>query len=317
MLNRGDTITLQRAADALDITRRHVRRLLKQLQAEGLEINERREGRVKHFTLDPASRTVNQTVDLQEQEVHALTVAALAAQSVLGRTPFENGLEMAVEKLLRATGPMMSFEPEWQDQVWHFDEGRTSNVDPEVFLEVVRAANRRETLSIDYFAASSQVRSENRPIDPLVVAQQGSTWLLAARCHRSQSVLDFALAGIRRVERTGEMFVSPSDFDPDTHFADRFHALKGDGDHCVVIEVAPDKAPYFDRKTYHRSQAILERHDDGRIRVAFEVSSLVDIAAFVRSWGDGVYVVEPEALASSIAREAQALAEAYDRRTSQ
>jgi len=247
MLNRGDTITLQRAADALDVTRRHVRRLLKALAEEGLEIHERREGRVKHFTLAPASRTVNQTVDLQEQEVHALTVAALAAQSVLGPTPFENGLETAVEKLLRATGPMMSFEPEWQDQVWHFDEGPTSTVDPEIFLEVLRAANRRETLAVDYFAASSQTRSEDRRIDPLVVAQQGSTWLLAAYCHASQAVLDFALAGLRRVERTGKMFVSPSNFDPEAHFSDRFHALKGNGDHRVVLDVAPDKAPYFDR----------------------------------------------------------------------
>jgi len=179
--------------------------------------------------------------------VHALTVAALAAQSVLGPTPFENGLETAVEKLLRATGPMMSFEPEWQDQVWHFDEGPTSTVDPEIFLEVLRAANRRETLTVDYFAASSQTRSEDRRIDPLVVAQQGSTWLLAAYCHASQAVLDFALAGLRRVERTGKMFVSPSNFDPEAHFSDRFHALKGNGDHRVVLDVAPDKAPYFDR----------------------------------------------------------------------
>lgn len=311
MLNRGERVTLDRASETLSVSRRQVRRLLKQLSNEGLRIQESFTDGVKHFRLDPHDRKVDTTITLSEDELEALTVATLAAQSVLGRTPFGGGIGNAVDTLLQHAGTLFSFEPDWQDEIWHFDEGPQSKIEPKTFLAIVRAANHNETLQVTYFTASTQHTSE-RKINPLCVAQQGNSWLVAAYCHQSQEIRDFSIAGMRSVEPTGTFFTRPEGFEPEAHFAGRFHALKGSERQEVVIDVEGDKAPYFQRKEYHPSQEIRELSDGDSLRISFEVASLDDIAAFIRSWGPGVRVVSPDSLAERIAEEARQMAKAYD-----
>jgi predicted DNA-binding transcriptional regulator YafY len=312
-LNGGREVTLDGLSGRLGVTRRHVRRLLSELEEEGRTLQERWKAGTKRFSLAPEDRSVPVgRVDLKERELQALTVAASAAQATLRPTPFDNQLQEAVQKLLRATGMTFSFEPEWQPEVWHFDASVSSNVDAEVFWTVIRAANECETLEVDYYSASTDRLSEDRAIDPLVIAEQGESWLVSAYCHESQEVLDFSLPGIRAAEPTGEYFTRPEDFDSEAHFQERFHALRGKGGHEVVLEVAKEKAEYFRRKTYHPSQQIEER-EGGGITVAFETSSLDDMAAFIRSWGPGVRVLAPETLAERIATEARQVADAYRR----
>jgi hypothetical protein len=106
-------------------------------------------------------------------------------------------------------------------------------------------------------------------------------------------VHDFSLAGIRDVEPTGEYFTRPNGFDPEDHFSGRFHALKGNEHHRVELEINADKAPYFRRKEYHGSQTIIENRDDCTLRVAFDVASLNDIAAFIRSWAPACALSRP------------------------
>ena len=310
LFNEGREVTLE-MSERLGVSRRHLRRLIKTLREEGLEINERWEGGVKHFTLDPSSRKVETPVDLEESELYALTVSAYAAQAMLRSTPLQEELRAAVETLLEATGPLYSFEPEWQQNIWHFDESETTPIESEIFLRVVRAANRCETLEIDYYSASSREMSRDRRVDPLVIAEQAGSWLLAAYCHEQQDILDFSLGGIGEAKSTGEGFRRPPDFDPEAHFEGRFHALEGEGGHEVAIEVETEKAPYFRRKTYHPSQSIRETRDDGSIVVEYEVSSLDDIAAFIRSWGPGIRVLKPESLVRRIAKEAASVHQAY------
>jgi predicted DNA-binding transcriptional regulator YafY len=144
-----------------------------------------------------------------------------------------------------------------------------------------------------------------------VVAEQGESWLLTAYCHERDAILDFSFAGISDAEPTGDFFQRPADFDPEGYFENRFQALRGDGNHVVKIEVESDKAPYFRRKTYHPTQSILDGGEDGSILVRFEVSSLDDIAAFIRSWGPGVWVHTPECLAERIEKEARSVYRGY------
>ncbi|WP_103027177.1 helix-turn-helix transcriptional regulator [Salinibacter altiplanensis] len=311
LLNEGREATLDELSGHLGVTRRHVRRLLKGLEEQGRPVQERWEDGTKRFSLAPEARSIPAgRVDLKESELQALTVAALAAQATLRPTPFDNQLQEAVQKLLQAGGMTLSFEPEWQPEVWHFDASVSGNVDAEVFWTVVKAANECETLAVDYYAASTGQRSSGRAIDPMVIAEQAGSWLVAAYCHESQEVLDFSLPGIRAAEPTGEYFTRPEGFDSEGHFEDRFYALRGDGSHEVVLRVEEEKAAYFRRKTYHPSQQVEDR-EEGGITVTFETSSLDDVAAFIRSWGPGVRVLAPDKLAERIAAEAREVAEAY------
>jgi predicted DNA-binding transcriptional regulator YafY len=311
LLNEGREATLDELSSLLGITRRHVRRLLNEVEEEGRSIQERWEGGMKRFSLAPEDRSVPAgQIDLTERELQALTVAASAAQATLRPTPFGNQLQEAVRKLLRASGMIFSFEPSWQPEIWHFDASVSSNVDPEVFWAVAKAANKCETLAVDYYSASTGKFSSGRRIDPLVIAEQGGSWLLAAYCHENQEVLDFSIPAIEAAEPTGEYFSRPEDFDPEVYFEERFHALRGEGEREVTLAVEEEKAEYFRRKTYHPSQVVEDR-EKGGITVTFETSSLDDVAAFVRSWGPGVKVVSPEELAERIAAEARQVAKSY------
>jgi predicted DNA-binding transcriptional regulator YafY len=310
-LNDGREGTLDELSALLDVTRRHVRRLLRTLNETGWTIEERWADGRKLFSLAAEDRAVPvQDIALQERELQALTVAASAARAVLQPTPFDNQLQTAVQKLLRVAGMTLSFEPEWQPEIWHFDTSVSSNVDADIFWAVVRAANACETLRIDYYSASSDHFSSGRRVDPLLIAEQGGSWLMPAYCHEQECVLDFALPGIRAAEATGRYFTRPVGFDPEAHFQDRFHALQGDTLQTVALEVPAAKAPYFRRKRYHPSQTI-EPREDGGLLVTFEVTSLKDVAAFVRSWGADVKVLRPPALAARIRSAAQEVLRMY------
>lgn len=311
LLNQGREMTLDEMKRRLDISRRQVRRLLSDIDEEGGGIRERWEDGEKYFSLDPQSRALqSRPIELTERELQALTVAASAAQATLHPTPFDNHLRGAVQKLLATAGPTYSFEPGFQEKVWHFDTGAASNIEPEIFWTVVQAASRQETVAIDYYSASSEAYSSGRKVDPLVIAEQAGSWLVAAYCHEKQRVLDFSLPAIDAADPTGANFSRPAEFDRLEHFGNRFSALKGEETKEVVLRVDAGKAEYFERKTYHPSQ-LEEEMDSGDLKVRFVVSNLDDIAAFVRSWGPNVRVLRPESLAERIESELAETLRAY------
>jgi predicted DNA-binding transcriptional regulator YafY len=131
---------------------------------------------------------------------------------------------------------------------------------------------------------------------------------------------DFSIAGMEQVKPcvsggVPDHFDRPEDFDPELYFRERFGATAGDGYHTVRLLVAPDRAPYFERKEYHPTQQIEEAPEDrldGRMVVSYEVAGLKDVRAWVRSWGPGVKVLAPLELASMVAEDAAATRAQYE-----
>ena len=241
----------------------------------------------------------------------ALTVAAEASRATLGATSLGAALDGAFGKLLDCQrGPVRSFEPEHERRSWHFESGPVSKLDPDIFETVRRAITASRSLRISYTPASGK-SSYDRRIDPYLVAAVHASWLLVAYDHYPDRITNFSLAAISKAT-LGEPFARQHpDFDPEMHFHDAFGAVEGGDVQVVRLRVAPDKAHAFRRKVYHRTQQI--ERDDGAegLVVSYEVAGLDEIAAFVRSWGPGVVVLDPPALAERVRREAQAMAEAY------
>jgi predicted DNA-binding transcriptional regulator YafY len=314
LLNTGRHFTLDELSDELEVSRRHVRRLFKELGAEGLSIRSQRNGRVKEFFLAPEDQSPpSAAVDLTESELLALSVAADAAQTVLDRTPFAAPLDSAIDKVLGATTRhVVTFEPEHTPAHWHFTINGESHIDPDIFQLLTRAVRACETVSIDYHASSSGRFSEDRHIDPYLIARVGSAWLLTAYCHDRQRVLEFAIAAIESARGTGSYFKRPADFDPDLHYRDRFGAMNGDEVHVVRLHVDAEKAAHFQNKMYHPTQQIERTLPDGSLIASYEVAGLEEIAAFVRSWGPFVKAIAPNELADRIRKDLRLALHAYD-----
>jgi predicted DNA-binding transcriptional regulator YafY len=314
LFNEGHELTQADIARHLGITDRQVRRLLDQLRDGGVALKERRDGKSKVYFIDPADRKVESRDGLQfeERELFALTIAANAARALLGPTPLDAPLATAYDKLVaQYADSVLSFEPESQRVHWFFESSAHPNIDFDVFEALMRALTENRSVYIDYYSASKDKLLERQLIDPYVIAVRGSSWLLVAYEHEGRNLVDYSLAGIRRLKPSDSFFTQPDDFDPELHFRYRFSALRGENDYVVRLSVEPSKAPYFRRKTYHPTQLFEEEHEDGSLIVSYEVSGLDEIASFIRSWGPGVLVLDPPELAERLAGEALEIARQY------
>lgn len=308
----GAALTQAEAAERLDLSVRQVRRLVRQLRDEDVPVQERQRGREKEYFLEEEDRRPHDfPIDLSEQQILALVVAAEAARSALRPTPLSEPLNAALDALLDRIAPhnLFTFNPEEAPAHWHFGDAPSVDLDPEVFGILAQAVDRKRSVLIDYHTASTGRFSTDRKIDPLVMAVPGGSWLCAAYCHEREQVLDFNLVGIKAIrwcdpEGKDDDFDPPTGFDPELHFKGRFSAVSGDESYFVRLLVEPDRAPYFRRKKYHPTQQIMDERADGRLVVSYDVDGLEEIGAWVRSWGAGVKVLAPPELAAQIAADA-------------
>ncbi len=308
---RGQELTLLDIEQTFNVSDRHARRLLATLRERGVPIRDRREGRSKIFYVEESQqRPGSCEVNLTEQEIFALSVAANASRAVFSSTPLAQPLEDAFTQLLGNLGSnVRSIDGDGTSTHFSFAEAPSVHIDPELFTTLVRSIDECHSIRIDYLTASSGKQSHARKVDPLGIAVRGGSWFLVAWCHRRRRPTDFSIAGISRavpcdpVEEEA-FFIYPEDFDLELHFRDRFSALSGDEVYEVRLRVEPDRVPYFHRKEYHPTQQI-EEHADGSATVSYEVSGLEEIRSFVQSWGIGVTVLEPEQLAERIKEEAE------------
>ena len=313
LLNDGEALSLDELHTTLNVSERQARRLIARLRQSGIPVQERRDGRIKRFYLEPEHRQAAvRGFEFDEEEMLALAVAAEAAKAELGSTPLEASLGRAFSKLLDELAPeAFTFEMEELPGHWHFGTPALSHIDPHVFKTLQQAINENRSVRIDYHTASTGGFSRGRKIDPLQFARYRGSWLVIAYCHTRRDLRDFSLAGIERIEPSETFFSPPDGFDPDTYFRDRFGALAGGAVYEVRLLVEPDRAAYFKRKDYHRTQMIEEKRDDGRLVVSYEVAGLQEIRSFVQSWGVGVTVLEPPELVAMVAEEARVLAGRY------
>lgn len=317
--DRGAAWTKQQAARELGCSKRHVLRLITELRAHGVPVEDRREGRTKVFFIPQEHQRRRIQIDaLDEAALRALTVSAQASRALLHDTPLEEPLDRAFRTLLDTfkSEDLVSFNPEREGEHWYFDGAAPPGSKLDVIRQLDRCIAECRSVRIDYTNGRGE-HSEDRKINPLAFAPFPSGWQLAAYCHRRRAVRNFNPARIERLqpchgEPGGDFFTPPRDFDVDDHFGGRFGALAGDGRlRTVRLRVAPAVAQHFKTKDYHGSQR-LEKQADGHLIVTFQVTELKTMRSFVRSWGPDVVALEPPELVEALAEDAHATAQQYD-----
>ena len=317
LLSRGRRLTQQEAADELGVTSRQIRNLISDLRDEGVPVRETFEDRERVYYLDPEDWHADTVrLDLPERQLLTLLVATRAARPLLAPTPLSTDLDDTSVALQEALGGnVVSFIPAFESERWDFERATSVDLDPEVFWSLKRAIADRHPIRMDYYSAHREAWSRDRHVDPLLFAVRRGAWLCVAYCHRREAVLDFNMVDIEAVELLeNQHYEPPPDFDRDGYFEGRFGALTGETSHTVRLRVEAARTRYFKRKQYHPTQR-LEPTDDGGAIVTFDVQGLEEIASFVLSWGPGVKVLGPEALADRVAQEASAVVNMYDRET--
>ncbi|WP_229374772.1 helix-turn-helix transcriptional regulator [Fibrella rubiginis] len=314
LLDSGAELTSQHLQDQLNLSERHVRRLIGQLRDEGLPILERPEGNRKVYAL-PTERQQSAVSDLRfdSAELRALAIAAKASRSVLTGTPHAVALNRAFEKLLDKARPVSYvFDLDDSMQEWQFDDNATDQIALDLFSSIETAMDNRQCIRINYFTAQDQRNSTARKIDPYGFHKRGRAWLLVAWCHERNALRNFSLTRISRVDACSEEYFDiPDDFIPEDYFRASLGAINSGACEELRLLIEPDKAIYFRERLYHPTQQIEEDRPDGRLVVSYELEGFEEMRSFCQGWGVGITVLEPETLRQRLREEAEALVKRY------
>ena len=326
LFDAGARLTKKQAGAALGVSPRQIERYVKRLRAAGVPVEQ--SPRLPEESADGEPRAVRYYLEarhqrrafelggLDEGALHALVVAVGAARGALAGTGYEAPLDRAFGRLLAAVNRvesaegLFSFDPDEEEDRWHFGAAAVAPVEPEVFDAVSHALGRWR-LRVDYQKGSGE-RSWSREVSPLGLAPVGGAWLLAAYCHERRAVRDFNVARLQNVRVQRAPAHVPGGFETAAHFAGRFGgALAGRGrPQEVRLHVSPERAVYFETKRYHPSQQT-EREPGGALCVRYRVRTLDAVRAFVASWGPHVEALAPPELVERLREDAQATAALY------
>lgn len=315
-LDKEPVLTYEELRTLLKCDQRTVYDAIEQLRENGIPVQ--KDGWPKQVSLPQEHRRLpRQVVELNEEEVLALRLAAQVAHATFAPTPIAEHLTSAFHRLLAVVDEQaISIDHEDQKRQWHFGDAPSAPINKEHFDQLRRAVRARQPMMIDYYSASSERLWPKRRVQPFCITERSGTWLLVAWCYEREAVREFNLVDIVNVYEWEEeeelpLTLPEEAFDPELYFRDRFRHLGGDVVYEVRLLVEPHQARYFKRKLYHPTQQIEEEHDDGRIVVSYEVEGLDELRSFAQSWGTGVTVLEPDALRETLKSHAEILLARY------
>ena len=312
LLSTGEKFSYAELELRMGISERQIRRLMKYAKKSGEKVAEEQPGKKKFFWIPVQHRKAGFRVDLSQDELLALTVAADAARNSLGSTSLGSPLRSGIEKLVEHfPEELVPLEMEDSALHWHFSSNPVADVNPEIYHQLVDAIREEQQIIVEYYSASSNRLDPHRRLDPYALALRGSSWLLVAWCHDRNAFRDFSVPAISNVRISKGQMYRRDNFNLEEHFRGRFGATGGKI-YEVLLQVEADRIPWFRRKVYHPSQQLTEQ-EDGTFIVQYSVAGLEDIRSFAQSWGDGVTVLAPKELVAIMRKQAQKLAERYSR----
>jgi predicted DNA-binding transcriptional regulator YafY len=152
-------------------------------------------------------------------------------------------------------------------------------------------------IALDYKGAGGERRHE---LEPLTLMMHRGALYLLGRHEGDERVYSFAVDRIAKVELLAGHFRYPklTQFDPAEHFEGAFgifvppEAARKRVDVELVFANERWLKLYVQERRWHRTQALTELKD-GRLRMKFQVNSMVEVWPWIRSFGSDVTVVKP------------------------
>lgn len=242
------------------------------------------------------------TVHVTEGELLALLVAQRALEQYRG-TPFHRSLEIAFEKLSAGLRDRISFSPADELRAVSFKNVGLGRTDLAAFNALSGAVLRQHEVEFDYRKPGDSAKTHRR-VRPYHLAHRENLWYLIAFDIERAALRTFALPRISGVAVTKTHFAKPTDFTPESFFADALGVLGGGGNHRVVIRFSTEAADRVREREWHESQELREL-PGSCVELRLRLGALAEIERWVLGWGASAEVVEPRELRERV-REAAA-----------
>lgn len=144
-----------------------------------------------------------------------------------------------------------------------------------------------------------------RIIHPYAVKEFARRWYLVAFSEEARALRTYALDRIQSLERSGDSFKMPRDFNVDRLFQDSYGIYLPEGDAPVLVKIRATEreSAYLTDLPLHPSQVLVSRAEDGSCIFALRVIPNPNFLMDLCCRGDRLEVLEPESLRSAV-REA-------------
>ncbi|MCP4447354.1 MAG: WYL domain-containing protein [Myxococcales bacterium] len=204
-----------------------------------------------------------------------------------GIAPFDDALESAEEKLLRALGrDADAAENLATDTV----VAEPDKAVAEHLRSLVTAAREREGVSIRY-AAASRKKAESRDIDPYGIVHHAGEWYLVGHCHKRGDTRTFRIDRIATLEPRGTHFEIPEGFDLETYRREHLYVPSAD---AVAVQVKLDSLATA-RIGTNWPIGKVRKNGDGSSEITIDCEGFEWVTGWVLGMGKHAVIASPPA----------------------
>jgi predicted DNA-binding transcriptional regulator YafY len=301
--------TIAALAQEAGRSQRTIRRDLEALQAAGFPIEEGQDAAGKYWRLPPRAMAGLARSGFTFPELAALYLSRALFECFAGSTLFSE-LGTAFDKMNAALSPDMRKFLDRLPKAIGSKSTQTKRQDREtqaIALRLLEAIMGSHVVSMKYYSQSSR-QTKAYTVHPYrLVHAQGGLYLVAYVPEYGE-LRTFAAERMRQAAAEKETFepIGAPGTDP---FANSMGAFRGPVTKVRLRFSAAIASPVQER-TWHASQAFRNR-EDGSVDMTLEVSDDYALRSWILSFGSGVRVMAPSALAEWAARELDTAAALY------
>lgn len=236
-------------------------------------------------------------LQISEGEVVSLFVAQRAMAQYRG-TPFEQPLRLACEKLVE--GLKGEFSVAWGDldAAISFRNIETHPVDIVIFKDLSAAIRESREVAFDYRKLGA-TGFEKRRLRPYHLTCVNYQWYILGHDVIRNKERTFVLGRMQCLRVLNSTFSRPNGFSVDKFLKGSFGVFTGDKPVGVRIWFDAFAARLVKERIWHHSQEIIQRPND-EIELTLKLTSTVEIARWILSWGCHARALAPEELVESI-----------------
>lgn len=267
------------------------------------QVEEVQEGSARYLRLNERRTEPDEVAALMARlSAHHLARRVL---DFLGRGEAKTALEDAFHAFwdrarMRKRFPMLPRLQHDLDRLFHFvpDAPKDYSAHDEVIGVVLECLVSSHRLRMHYESAAQGIKEH--AVEPLTLALYRGGLHLFARYAGKKRVYNFVVDRIHEVEALDEAFTYPTEaeYSPDKFTRNSFGIFfRGRSKSPLTsVELVFADKPWLKLYLRERQWAPKQRFEDlrdGRLRLTFEVSSMVEVWAWIRQFGEDVRVVAP------------------------
>lgn len=261
----------------------------------------------KYYKYEDEDYSITNT-PLSEQDLKTMSEAVEVLRQFKGFSYFSgmgdivSRLEDHVTSARQKTIPVIDFEK---------NEGlRGLN-----YLDTIyHAINNKSVLNIEY--QSFKAQSANAFVFfPYLLKEYRNRWFVFGR--RKGSLINLALDRICNIEvLEKDKFIENDLIDTQTFFDDVIGVTKNVGMRTENIKFWVDKqnTPYVETKPFHKSQHVIDTHEDGSKTFEIKVVVNYELQREFLGFGESIRVISPRNLVKQISKKLHLAAEQYDKK---